>query len=135
MAPLVSVVLWAPQAALGSLVRVEGQALSVLQEIRVPRENVVHLVPLVKMASQGLGGFKDPLELLDLLARRETKGIWGLLATREAKVTREMWAHLDLQGSEVLQAIQASRVLTELRAVGDPLASLDRREMMGSEAS
>lgn len=45
-----------------------------------------------------------------------------------------MRAHLDHQGSEVLQAIQAFRVLTGLRVGRDPLASLDRREMMESEA-
>lgn len=52
MAPLGSVVLWDPRGALGSLARVEGQALLVPQERKVPRENAVHLVPLAKMESR-----------------------------------------------------------------------------------
>lgn len=74
MAPRVSVVLWDPLVALDFLARVVGKALLVLLARRGPQENGVLLVLLAKMAFQGPQVFRGPLELRDLLVRKETRG-------------------------------------------------------------
>lgn len=133
MALPVSGVLGARQVALGFLVKVEGQARSVLQERRGPRENEAPPAPPAKMGSRGPWGFRDPPELLGLLERRGTREKWVPLVTRGAKATRERRAHRDQQGYGVLQDSPASREPTERRDAVDPQASLGRREMMESE--
>lgn len=130
MAPLGSVVLWDQQEALDFLAKVEAQALLALQERRGPRVNVVPLVPLAKMGSQGPWGFLGPLELSGLLGKKGTRGRWAPLVTRGAKATRGMRARLDQQGYGVLRDTQVPREQMALRDAGDPRASLGRKEMM-----
>lgn len=134
MAPLVSGVPWAQLEALDFLARVAAKALLALQARRGPRENAVPLALLAKMGSQGPWVLWDPLELPGLLARMGTRGRLDLPVTRGAKATREMRAPLDQQGHGVLWDTPAPRGQMELRDAGDPQASLDRKEMMESEA-
>lgn len=132
--PLESGVLWAQLEALGSPARAETKALLGLLARRDPRGNAALPAPLARMASQGPWDFRALPELPGLLARKGTRGKWDPLATREAEERRAKRAPLDQQGFEVLWGIRVPREQMGPRGVGDPQASLGRKEMMASEA-